>query len=93
MDRGGSVRALQIDRRLNRVDLTIGESLWFEDRGALVKRGDVEAHPRIGVDYAGEWAKKPWRFRLRQGRSPHSERRHKQNREAPGSSAPPVVSR
>jgi DNA-3-methyladenine glycosylase len=62
---GRLCRALQIDRRLNRVDLTIGESLWFEDRGALVKRGDVEAHPRIGVDYAGEWAKKPWRFRLR----------------------------
>ena len=20
------------------------------------------ATPRIGVDYAGEWAKKPWRF-------------------------------
>ena len=62
---GRLCRALQIDRRLNHVDLTIGESLWFEDRGALVKRGDVEAHPRIGVDYAGEWAKKPWRFRLR----------------------------
>ena len=58
-------RTLQIDRRLNRADLTTGESLWFEDRGALVKRGDVGAHPRIGVDYAGEWAKKLWRFRLR----------------------------
>lgn len=57
-------RTLQIDRRLNRADLTIGESLWFEDRGALVKRGDVGAHPRIGVDYAGEWAKKLWRYRL-----------------------------
>ena len=58
-------RALQIDRRLNRVDLTTSESLWFEDRGALVERRHVGAHPRIGVDYAGEWAKKPWRFRLR----------------------------
>ena len=62
---GRLCRALQIDRRLNRVDLTIGESLWFEDRGKLVERRDVGAHPRIGVDYAGEWAKKPWRFRLR----------------------------
>ena len=58
-------RTLQIDRRLNRADLTTGESLWFEDRGILVERGDVGAHPRVGVDYAGEWAKKPWRFRLR----------------------------
>jgi len=62
---GRLCRALQIDRRLNRADLTTGESLWFEDRGGLVERGAVGAHPRVGVDYAGEWAKKPWRFRLR----------------------------
>ena len=62
---GRLCRALRIDRRLNRVDLTTGESLWFEDRGVLVERGDVGTHPRVGVDYAGEWAKKPWRFRLR----------------------------
>ena len=67
---GRLCRALQIDRRLNRVDLTTGDSLWFEDRGALVKRGDVETHPRIGVEYAGEWAKKPWRFRLRKVTAP-----------------------
>jgi DNA-3-methyladenine glycosylase len=62
---GRLCRALQIDRRLNRVDLTTGESIWFEDRGVLVERGDVGTHPRVGVDYAGDWAKKPWRFRLR----------------------------
>jgi len=61
---GRLCRALRIDRRLNRVDLTTGESIWFEDRGVLVKKADVRAHPRIGVDYAGEWAQKPWRFRL-----------------------------
>jgi len=62
---GRLCRALQIDRSLNRINLTTGESLWFEDRGVSVGRGDIGAHPRIGVDYAGEWAKKPWRFRLR----------------------------
>ncbi len=62
---GRICRALQIDRRLNRVDLTTGESLWFEDRGVLVKKSDVGTHSRIGVDYAGPWAKKLWRFRLR----------------------------
>lgn len=61
---GRLCRALEIDRGLNRADLTEGESLWFEDRGILIKRGDVGAHPRVGVDYAGEWARKPWRFRL-----------------------------
>ena len=62
---GRLCRALQIDRRFNRVDLTIGESLWFEDRGEVLEKGMVGAYPRIGVDYAGTWAKKLWRFRLR----------------------------
>ncbi|TKB58139.1 MAG: hypothetical protein E8D49_12195 [Nitrospira sp.] len=62
---GRLCRALQIDRCLNRVDLTTGECLWFEDRGEVVGRVTVGAYPRIGVDYAGTWAKKLWRFRLR----------------------------
>ena len=62
---GRLCRALQIDRRLNRADLTTGESLWFEDRGEVVRRGTIGAHPRIGVDYADKWAEKLWRFRLR----------------------------
>ena len=62
---GRLCRALEIDRRLNRVDLTTGESLWFEDRGQVVGRGTIGAYPRIGVDYAGKWAERLWRFRLR----------------------------
>lgn len=62
---GRLCRALQIDRSLNLADLTTGEALWFEDRGVVMKRGEVGAHPRVGVDYAGAWAKKLWRFRLR----------------------------
>ena len=62
---GRLCRALEIDRSLNRLDMTSGDSLWFEDRGANVPRDEVGAFPRIGVDYAEEWAKKPWRFRLR----------------------------
>ena len=61
---GRLCRALQIDRSLNRIDLTAQESLWFEDRGGRIFRQQIAALPRIGVDYAGEWAKKPWRFRL-----------------------------
>jgi len=89
---GRFCRALQIDRRLNRVDLTTGESLWFEDRGALVKRGDVGAHPRIGVDYAGEWAKKPWRFRLRRVTAPARTGRTKTKGGAGQVRHPPAVS-
>jgi DNA-3-methyladenine glycosylase len=61
---GRLCRSLQINRSLNRMDLTTGESLWFEDRGEAVGRRTVGAYPRIGVDYAGTWAKKLWRFRL-----------------------------
>jgi DNA-3-methyladenine glycosylase len=61
---GRLCRTMEIDRRLNRLDLTTGEHLWFEDRGSLVSRSRVGAFPRIGIDYAGRWAKKPWRFRL-----------------------------
>lgn len=40
-----------------------GESgLWIEDRGVVVDRKNIRAAPRIGVDYAGAWARKPWRF-------------------------------
>lgn len=63
---GRLCRALQIDRTLNRIDLTTQESLWFEDRGDRIARSQIAAFPRIGVDYAGAWAKKPWRFRLQQ---------------------------
>lgn len=61
---GKLCRELEIDRSLHRLDLTQGRSLWFEDRGSRVSRKQVGTFPRIGVDYAGAWAKKPWRFRL-----------------------------
>lgn len=61
---GRLTRMFGIDRRLNRCDLTAGEALWFEDRGELLPQGALKTYPRIGVEYAGEWAKKPWRFRL-----------------------------
>jgi DNA-3-methyladenine glycosylase len=85
---GRLCRALQIDRRLNRVDLTTGESIWFEDRGVLIKEADVRAHPRVGVDYAGKWAQKPWRFRLRQVTASARTRRTK-NRGRRTNPAPP----
>jgi len=40
----------------------MGETIWIEDRGVKVPGREVKRTPRIGVDYAGTWAKKPWRF-------------------------------
>jgi DNA-3-methyladenine glycosylase len=60
---GKLTRALGITRAHNGVDLCgPGQTtdLWIEDRGGPVPR--LHATPRIGIDYAGEWADKPWRF-------------------------------
>src|SRR5437763_408834 len=62
---GRVCRFLMIDRTLNRSDLTMGERLWVEDRGERIPASTIAAYPRIGVDYAGKWATKPWRFRLK----------------------------
>jgi DNA-3-methyladenine glycosylase len=61
---GKLCRELNIDRSLNRLDITHGQHLWFEDRGGRVAREQIGTFPRIGVEYAGAWATKPWRFRL-----------------------------
>ena len=38
--------------------------IWLEDRGVQVSPKAICAKNRIGIDYAGEYAKKPWRFFL-----------------------------
>jgi DNA-3-methyladenine glycosylase len=43
-------------------DLT-GNEIWLEDRGLEVT-GEIMAGPRIGVEYAGEDALLPYRFRI-----------------------------
>jgi DNA-3-methyladenine glycosylase len=53
-------RAMGIDRRLNGCDLC-AEVLWIE-APAAPKRARIQRSPRIGVEYAGSWAQRPWRF-------------------------------
>ena len=61
---GRVCRFLEIDRTMNRVDTTQGQLIWVEDRGERIIQTQIQALPRINVDYAGEWAKKLWRFCL-----------------------------
>jgi DNA-3-methyladenine glycosylase len=42
----------------------LGNKIWLEDRGVKVKSSDIKASSRIGVDYAGDDAKLPYRFCL-----------------------------
>ena len=61
---GRVCRAYGIDLTLNYHDLTTGQKLWLEDRGKRPPRSQIGSFPRIGVDYAGKWAARPWRFRI-----------------------------
>jgi DNA-3-methyladenine glycosylase len=54
-------RELQLDKSFNAQSLLSSGRLWVEDDGFDAK---YNTDVRIGVDYAAEWAKKPWRFIL-----------------------------
>jgi DNA-3-methyladenine glycosylase len=56
---GKLCQAFAIDRGLNGKDIC-GSILYVRDDGNPPPR--VVAKPRVGVDYAGEWKLKPWRF-------------------------------
>lgn len=60
---GALCRALEIDRNQDGSDLTAGP-LRILDAPAIPARAIVRT-PRIGVDYAGSDAARPWRFALR----------------------------
>jgi|HubBroStandDraft_1064217.scaffolds.fasta_scaffold585092_1 DNA-3-methyladenine glycosylase len=53
--------ALGIGSHHNGHDLS-GEVVWIEDRGIVPPARQIKRTPRIGVNYAGMWALKPWRF-------------------------------
>jgi DNA-3-methyladenine glycosylase len=55
--------AMGIDRRLDKADL-LGDRVWIEE-GLAVSRRQIGRGPRIGIDYAEAWVKKPWRFWIR----------------------------
>jgi DNA-3-methyladenine glycosylase len=61
---GKLTKALGIDRKLNGKFLLDNE-VWIEDGGRKIPPSGVEASARIGIDYAGEDAKLPWRFTIK----------------------------
>lgn len=62
---GKLCRWLKLDKSFNEEDLTKSKRIWLEDRGEKIKRGQVVATQRVGIDYAKEWAKVPWRFYIK----------------------------
>lgn len=55
--------ALDLDRSFNGADL-LGERVWLEP-GRIIAPAEIASGPRIGIDYAGEYIDKPWRFWVR----------------------------
>lgn len=55
-------RMLHINKQFNALPATRETGLWIEDRGMIIPPETIRQTPRIGVDYAGAWAKKPYRF-------------------------------
>jgi DNA-3-methyladenine glycosylase len=60
---GRLTKALEIGRALNGLPAAVESGLWIEEASARVPTKQVQATPRVGVDFAGPgWAAKPWRF-------------------------------
>jgi len=58
---GKLTKHLQIDKSFYGEDLAISERIWVESDGT---NHNYQTGTRIGIDYAGEWKDKPWRFIL-----------------------------
>lgn len=80
-------KALSIDKLLNGKLLGKASGLWVEDRCYEVRPRCILRTPRIGVAYAGEWAKKPWRFIFNEKvkKLPSLHRSHLRGRRIPSS--------
>ncbi len=58
---GKLCQALGIEMTYNKDDLT-GDRIWIEETDMKLRRREIVTGPRIGIDYAAEYAQKPWRF-------------------------------
>jgi len=61
---GSLSQALAIDISLNMTALD-SSVIWIEDRHVTVDADAVIASPRVGIEYAEEYALLPWRFRIK----------------------------
>ena len=58
---GRLCRGLNIDKKLNGADICLSREIWLEE-GDKIYRSRIKKGKRIGVDYAGKWKDKMWRF-------------------------------
>ena len=58
-------QALGLHRRMDGALLYEKGQIWIEDHGIQFQDDEIIRSPRVGVDYAGECAKWPWRFTIK----------------------------
>lgn len=63
---GRVAKYFAIDKRFNAKRATRVNGLWIEDRGVELKPRQIRRGKRIGVDYAGRWKDKKWRFFIKE---------------------------
>lgn len=61
---GKLTKALGIDRSFNGKFL-LDDEIWIEDLGTKLAERNIAASERIGIDYAGDDARLPWRFSIK----------------------------
>lgn len=59
---GRLTKFFKIDKSFNAKPANKITGLWIEDRNIKISPHLIKRGKRIGVDYAGKWRNKPWRF-------------------------------
>jgi DNA-3-methyladenine glycosylase len=63
---GKVCRYLKLDKSFYGEDLVKSKRVWLEDWGEKIKKSQIIATGRIGIDYAGlYWSHRKWRFLLK----------------------------
>ena len=55
---------LKLDKSFYGEDLVTSKRIWLE-KGEKIKSSQIVSSKRIGIDYAGVWKHKPWRFYIK----------------------------
>ena len=63
---GKLTRGMSINKGLNGTPAFNAGDLWIEDRGEQIPRRRILRTPRIGIDYAGDWKDKLYRYVLKE---------------------------
>ncbi len=58
---GKITKLLGIDKSFYGEDMSVSTRIWVENTDSRVIYSE---NPRIGINYAGEWCDKPWRYTL-----------------------------